>query len=267
MSDETGTVENGSEGEVAEAAAYEPTPFDTLAREMGWYPPDEYKGDPDKWRSAEEYIKHGVQNTKALKRDLKTVKDTADRLARTSASITAKALADQRAELEAIHERAVEDGDKDAARDAVKELRKLDSQELPTQADTKRLVDDFAGRNDWYGTHPAATDHAAYIAAKIAKTGGSVEEQLEAAEADVRKKFPHLFDDEPYEKTQRKAPAVHGNSSRTAVPPSREKGVSDLPREARQAGEDYVKMINQRLPNAKYTLADYAKTYWSEQAA
>lgn len=261
MADETDT---NTEDTAVEATAYEPTPFDTLARDMGWFPPDEYKGDPDNWRSAEEYIKHGVQNTKALKRDLKTVKDTADRLARTSASITAKALADQRAELEALHDRAVEDGDKDAAKKIARDMAKLD--EAPDNRETERLVGDFATRNDWYGTHPGATDYAAMISTKLAKQGASIEDQLEAAEEAVKKKFPHLFDDEPEEKPARKAPTVHGNASRAAAPAPKERGVSDLPREARQAGEEYVKMIQQRMPSAKYSLADFAKTYWSERA-
>jgi len=242
----------------ADVKAYVPTPFDDLAKEMGWFPPDEYNGDADKWRSAEDYIKHGVQSTKSLKRDLKAVKDTADRLARTSATLTAKALEDQRAELEARHDQAVEDGDKEAARAAAKDLARLD--DAPDLGDVKTMVKEFTERNDWYTTHEKATDLAAMVSKKLANQGKDVSEQLEAAEEAVRERFPELFE------KPKKAPAVHGNQSRVAVPASREKGVADLPAEARRAGEDYVKMINARMPNAKYTLKDFSKTYWEENS-
>lgn len=242
-------------GDVIEPVTYEPTPFDDLAKEMGWFPPGEYNGDADKWRSAEEYIKHGVQSTKSLKRDLKAVKDTADRLARTSATLTAKALEEQRAELEARHDQAVEDGDKDAARAAAKDLAKLDDVDVE---DVKALVKDFTAKNDWYGTHEKATDLAAMVSKKLANQGKSVADQLEAADEAVRERFPELFE------KPKKAPAVHGTVSRTAVTQTREKGVADLPAEARRAGEDYVRMITQKMPNSKYDLKQYAASYWAE---
>jgi len=243
------------ETEVA-TEAYVPTPFDDLAKEMGWFPPDEYNGDADKWRSAEDYIKHGVQSTKSLKRDLKAVKDTADRLARTSATLTAKALDEQRAELEARHDQAVEDGDKEAARAAAKDLARLD--DAPDLGDVKTMVKEFTERNDWYTTHEKATDLAAMVSKKLANQGKGVSEQLEAAEIAVRERFPELFE------KPKKAPAVHNSQSRVAAPVAREKGVADLPAEARRAGEDYVKMVNSRMPGANYDLKKYAATYWSE---
>jgi len=121
----------------ADEKAYVPTPFDDLAREMGWKPPTEYNGS-EAFRSAEEYIKHGIAGTKRLKNDLKAVKDTADRLARTSATITAKALEDQRRELEQQHDQAVEDGDKVEARRVAKELAKID--DAPVVSDVKEAV-------------------------------------------------------------------------------------------------------------------------------
>ncbi len=235
------------------------SPFDELAREMGWFPKDEYNGDPEKWRPAREYIKHGIAGTKRVKSDLKAVKETADRLARTSAAITAKALEDQRRELEELHDQAVEDGDKVEARRVAKELAKMD--DTPLVDDVRGQVAEFTERNPWYGTHPKATDYAAMISQRLAKQGKSVDEQLEAAEEEVRERFPELFE------KPKKAPAVHNSTARVSNHTPKEKGVADLPAEARKAGEEYVKMIAQKMPGKQYTLKDYAATYWAENPA
>src|SRR5690606_19433587 len=49
------------------------------AREMGWRPADEFKGDPDKWVDAEEFVERGkhvlpilAQNNKRLQKELLT---------------------------------------------------------------------------------------------------------------------------------------------------------------------------------------------------
>mgnify|MGYP003403490799 CR=1 FL=1 len=261
MDTETHTAEDAAiDGAVIDAQQQDikadPTPFDSLAREMGWFPLDEYNGDPDKWRPAEEYIKHGIAGTKRLKSDLKAVKDTADRLARTSATLTAKALEDQRRELEEAHDQAVEDGDKVEARRVAKELNKLD--DIPVIGDVKSQVAEFTERNAWYGTHSKATDYAAMISQRLAREGKSVDEQLEAAEEEVRERFPELFE------KPKKAPAVHNSTARVSNHTPKEKGVADLPAEARKAGEDYVRMIAQKMPTKNYTLKDYAATYWAE---
>lgn len=237
----------------------DPTPFDDLARDLGWFPLDEFNGDPDKWRPAEEYIKHGIAGTKRVKSDLKAVKETADRLARTSAAITAKALEEQRRELEDRHDQAVEDGDKEEARKVAKELAKID--EAPDASDVKSKVAEFTERNPWYGTHAKATDYAAMISQRLAREGKPVEEQLEAAEEEIRDRFPELFE------KPKKAPAVHNSTARVSNHTPKEKSVADLPAHARQAGEEYVKMIAQKMPNKNYTLKDYAATYWAENPA
>lgn len=256
MSEVAEQIADGGEAEVEQA--YVPTPFDDLAKSLGWRPPDEYQGE-EEFRSAEEYIKHGIASTKRVKSDLKAVKKTAETLARTSAAITAKALDDQRRELESLHDQAVEDGDKDEARRLAKELAKVD--DAPVASDVKEAVAEFTERNPWYGTHAKATDYAAMISSRLAMQGKTVEEQLEEAESEVKERFPELFE------KPKKAPVVHGSAPRVSNPAPKEKGVADLPADAKRAGEEYVKMIAQKMPGKNYTLKDYASTYWAENGA
>ena len=235
--------------------ADEPTPFDGLAREMGWFPKSDYKGDPEKWRPAEDYIKQGVKSTKALKRDLQEVKKTADRLARTSAAITERALAEQRAELEAAHDQAVDLGDRKAAREAASEIAKLDSQAVEAPSHEA----DFARDNPWYGVDDEATAYAVSVSQRLATQGKSVDEQLEAAATAVQKRFPELFDEPAPKKA---APRVGAPTVRGSSIGSREKGFNDLPADAKLAWANYDKSFKARGHAAGYPKEEYVKDYF-----
>ncbi len=259
MSDD---IDNGADAGSAEVApksetpAYEPTPFDGLAKEMGWFPPDEYSGDADKFRSAEDYIKYAAQNTKALKRDLKAVKDTADRLARTSATITERALEKQRVEIEARHKQAVEDGDYAAVRAAERDLRNVDEQARDTSPEST-----FAASNAWYGKDDEATAYAVSVSQRLANQGRSVEDQLAEAEKSVRKRFPELFDEEPA--PRKAAPGVNAPLSRASSTRPREKTFADLPREAQAAYENQAQMMKVKF-NENFTKEEYTKLFLSQ---
>jgi hypothetical protein len=236
----------------SEADVYVPGPLDALAKDIGWLPPDKFSGAQENFVSAEDYIKKGVENAKYLKRDLKAVKDTADRLAKASASITERALEEQRIALEAAHEQAVEDGDAKEARRIATELSRRDVEKPQPR-------DDFKARNQWFDVDDDATAHAIGISQRLHEQGKSEEDQLAAAEAGVRKVFPHLFG-EP----KRGAPSVNAPTTRAVGTSNRAKGAADLPAAAKQAGEEMVRMFATKMPKANYTLADYAKTYWAE---
>src|SRR5688572_12359429 len=92
------------------------------AKEMGWKPKEAWKGDPEGWRPADEFVKRGkeilpivtkkLKDTEAALAKLKT--ETAETIAR-SERMNATALKMQREQLESRYEalkmRAVEQGD------------------------------------------------------------------------------------------------------------------------------------------------------------
>lgn len=236
---------------------YEPTPFDDLARDMGWIPPDQFKGDPGTFRSAEDYIKHGVQSTKALKRDLKEVKETASRLASTSAKITERALEKQRTELEAAHRKAVEDGDYAAVTRAERDIRTLDAQAADVSPEAT-----FAAANPWYGKDDEATAYAASVSQRLAIQGKSVDEQLEAASSAVRKRFPELFDDAPAA-PRKLAPPVAAPSSRASPTGKSAPTFSQLPAQAQAAYAAFAKSMKTSF-GQDYTKEEYLADYLSQ---
>jgi hypothetical protein len=228
-----------------------------LAAELGWKPKDQWTGPEAEWRDPVTYIKYGQNAT--LVQQVKELKKSHETLVRTTAATTKRLLDEQAAEINARWEQAIEDGDKDGARRAERDMRAVEAQRNAPDP----LVADFQERNDWYGVDPEATDYAAAVSARLAQQGKSVAEQLEAAEKSVRKRFPELFEGAAPAPKPRQAPQVHAPASRSALPQKRGKSAADLPRDVRAAGEDFVRMATSR--GMKYTIDDYAKTYFAEQ--
>lgn len=248
---ETDTDDQGSSSE--------PSPVESLARELGWKPEAEWRGPKDNWTPADEFIRSKVSKGDRLYDEVKGLKDTVQRIGRTSATIAERAIQEHRRELEERFNQAVQDGDTEAAMRASDELRR--AKEPVQQADDPIAA--FVSRNSWWGAHERATDLAKAKAAEVAKRGGSVEDELAAAETAVRRAFPELFeadaDAEPKPRTERRqAPPVQGGQ-RTAQSAPRAKGFNDLPPDAKRAAQDFAR-------RGRCTLEEYAATYYEENA-
>lgn len=217
-----------------------------VASELGWAPKEKWKGDIEDWRDADEFLRRTPQMVKAIKKQV----EAANRLA---ADRIEKIQASARAEAEARIAAAVEAGDVEAAATAVAD------RDRATQAPDKEVIN-FAARNDWFNTNKAATRLAIDTAEEIANTGGTVAAQLEAAEKEVRKRFPELFEDEPEVKPTKAPPSVQGGVQRSTAPVAREKGWNDLPKHIQNG------MTPKHLKSFGLTQDEYAKSWFKENA-
>lgn len=231
-------------------------PYEDLAREAGWSPKDEWKGDPEKWRDPREFIKYGMKRSREGADELRGLRQQVGAIGKTAEVLMRQQVEEARREAEARFASAVENKDHEAARAAREELTRI---ETPQQVGQPAEVGDFMTRNaSWFGSNRAATLVAQGITAQLAAQGVSPAEQLKAAEDAVRADFPHLFG---ASRQPAKAPAaVNAPATRAAQPSARAKGFSDLPAEAQKAGQDFLKrgMVK--------TLDDYAKVYLEENA-
>jgi hypothetical protein len=231
-------------------------PVADLAREMGWAPRDEWRGDPDQWKDAKTFLKTTVDINRNLSKDVRELRQTQAQLARTAATITERAVAEERERLTAQFREAVEAGDAEAAWKAGQQLNRVEQ----PNADPADEVADFKARNIWFGKDDEATAYAVAHCQVLANKGVSRAEQVRSAEEAVKKRFPELFQsDQPQRQQPKQQPAVN-QPARASRPAPREKGVADLPPDARKAGEDFV-----RRGRIK-SLADYAKVYFEENA-
>ncbi len=208
-----------------------PDPVASLASEMGWVPKEQFKGDPDKWREAPEFIRAGKDIQSRLARDLRDVRSTVDTMARTSASLFEQQIKAERERLEAKYNAAVDDGDHTEAFKLAGELHQ--AVQPPQPKGPAPEVEAFAEKNAWFKSDPLARQLAIETSDRLFRQGYSTAEQLEHAERAVRKQFPEHFP------APAKPQARVGEGSRTAST-SRKNGFADMPAAAQKVARDMV---------------------------
>lgn len=222
-----------------------PSDIDALALEMGWAPKDQWRGNPDEWKDAKAFLKTTVDINRTLSKDVRELKQTTARMAKASAVVMERALAEQREDLEHRFAAAVANNDPRAARQAQKALDQLDA---PGEAADHMA--EFVARNPWYTKDE---DAAAYAFAVCERNKDKpAEEQLRLAEEAVKKRFPEHFPE-----GKKPQPAVNDPGSRIAERP-KGKTFADLPRDAQAACLQFEKRGVKR--------AEYVKSYFEENA-
>lgn len=195
-------IESPAEAQHAEQQAESPQQaidIEGLAREMGWRPREDWKGDDSGWRDAGEFVRNTVDANRATKRELAEVKDTLKNLSKVNEKILQKELDKQRRQLEKEHARAVDENNPAEARRLASEIDALDRQPVQTDYRSK-----FKQDNPWFEADTEATAYAIAMAGVAAGEGKAPEDQLAYAADKVRKRFPELFDSKP----QRTAPVL-----------------------------------------------------------
>lgn len=228
---------------------------EALAVEAGWKPAGEWKGEGHMPASA--YLKHQVARAKEKSDELKSVNKRLDKLSRTSGAILERALREQRDELEGKYADAVAANKPGEARKISQQIDALDQPE-----DDASVVADFKSRNaSWYGKDEDATSFADAVSVREAAKGKSFEDQLEAVDAAVKRKFPELFG-EPAA-LRKTAPLVGSPQSRAAPSRSKVFTADTLPPDAKKALSSYTARIPDPKKQAAFT-KDYLSTYNEE---
>lgn len=206
---------------------------ETRARVMGWKPKEQFKGDPDKWVPADEFLDRGIASPAIMAERLQFMGDRLARQERDNQAIanrfeeavgtintmtTMLRSSEKRqyerakAELEAQREKAVEVGDTATFRRLDTEVRELEktapavtmAPPVPTtpapNARTTPTADNpavqaFYRRNPWYSRDPELTQEADIIHTGLinARPNLTVEENLAEVERRLRRDFPDRF--------------------------------------------------------------------------
>lgn len=224
----------------------EPGPIETLASDLGWTPRDQFKGNPDDWKPADEFIRAGRDIQKSLSKELREVKSTVSNMSRVSQTLLEQQLRDRDAFWMSKQQEAFEGGDKDAFEQATQQ-RTLIQQQAPANQPPPE-VQDFADRNaGWFNRDPMATQYAYQVCEMNKHLPAG--EQLKFAEAEVRKRFPEHFQGQS---TQTKdPPQVNAPANRGASRGNGKKGFHDMPRAAQEAAQAFNK--NHGVPLEEYT--------------
>jgi hypothetical protein len=257
-----------SEANLAEAGNEEvrqESDAEVKARRLGWVPKEEFKGDPDKHRSAEEFLERGTNLLPLLQRDNERLHRTVDKVERelreTKEVLTEfrdfaskseeRAYKRAKAELETKLDTAIQSADVDTARQARREIAALEEERVVKPAAEKKeaekpkvdpVFDAWLSENTWFNTDPALQGFATKVFGQLEKAqpGRSPAELLAETKKKVMDKFPEEFGINPKREA---AASVSTPNGGTAAPKKKGKTYDDLPAEAKKACDKFVKTI------------------------
>lgn len=229
----------------------------TVAKRLGWTPKEDWTRDPAKWRDAPEFLED-------TPRQIETLKERLKRTGQVTSDLLEEERRKARIEAQAELRQAAEAGNADAASAAAEKLARVSGPPPETVA--------WIGRNAWFNDDPDAQVLAVSEINRLAAQGASIPDQLSAAEAKVRKRFPEHFEvrEQPREEVRlsevrRNPPSVSAGSRGGVVVP-KEKGFTDIPAGDRQQYEKHFakRFVNQGL-TAEQAQTKYARSYWANK--
>lgn len=246
--------------------------YEAEAADMGWTPKEQWKGNPDNWKDAETYVKHGEDIVRITKSQLKAQeKDFAERLAKIEKvnSRTIDQLEKQHAkdlaDLTAQRREAIKTGDVaaveslddqiyDLKNDAPKADKPLTGAAL--EKHNQKVQTDWVGKQSWWDVDEDMTAYAIGISQNITGKNPSItmEDNLAKVEAALAVKYPEKFGG----KTKTAANAHAAVDSGGDFPGAgKADPLAKLPAEARaQAKSDMAKFPKQ-YPNADAWIKAY----------
>ncbi len=250
-----------------------PNEAETKAKRLGWVPKDEFKGDPEKHRSAEEFLERGEAMLPFLKRDNDKLHQSMTKLERRleeqaqtftkfvefSSKAEERAYKKAKTELEAKLDGAIETADVAGARQVRKEIAELEeAKPEPVEVRTPTvqldpIIQGWIAENEWFQRDKALNAVAVDIFGELEqeKPGVSKAELLAETKRQVMDKFPKKFGLNP---NRDNAAAV---STPGGVAPKKKAGKTydDLPADAKAACTKFVRTI------PGYTREKYVKDY------
>ncbi|HTD73585.1 MAG TPA: hypothetical protein VK652_08650 [Steroidobacteraceae bacterium] len=281
MADEDDAPEGEDEAQAAEGedGGDEPSQVETTAREQGWAPKAEFRGDPSDWIDADEYVKRGnpaylrkqLGQTERQLRKLEQQR-TADQTAfeqRLTKMETLNKVQRKKmyGEIEAARRAAVEVGDtaeydrqnqmEQQLYEAEQEAGKPTAKEEPAKAKAPHPdVERWVSENPWFTKSKMLNRAAEGIHEQLMEDepGLTIAENLAKTRAEIIRRFPEKFSKTPAAKNGHSAVEA---GQRTAAAP-KGKGFTDIPGEERRVMEGHIK---EGLYKDK---ADAAAAYWSQ---
>jgi hypothetical protein len=250
-----------------------PNEAETKAKRLGWVPKEEFKGDPDKHRSAEEFLERGEQMLPFLKRDNDKLHQSMTKLERQlaeqaqtftkfvefSSKAEERAYNKAKADLEAKLDGAIETADVAGARQVRKELAEHEAAK-PAPVEVQKpvvaldpVIQSWIHENEWFQKDKALNAVAVDIYGELEQEqpGVSKSELLAETKRQVMDKFPKKFGLNP---NRDNASAV-GSPGGMAPKKKAGKTYEDLPADAKAACTKFVKTI------PGYTREKYVKDY------
>jgi len=252
-----------------------PREFETeaRARRLGWVPKEEFKGDPEKHRSAEEFLDRGEKMLPLLQRDnnrlhekfgvvereLKETRETLKQFSEFATKAEERAYKKAKAELEAKLDTAIETADVSTARQTRREIEQLEAPVAPKVVTNEAppldpVIQTWISENEWFNKSQSLRAYSTEVFGDLERMypGKSKSELLAETKQKTMERFPDKFG---INTRRDEAGAVAAPGGVAQPPRKRGKTYDDLPPEAKKACDKFVKNIK------GYTKEQYVKDY------
>lgn len=174
------------------------------AREQGWKPKEEWKGDPDKWRPAKEFVDRGELYGKidTMGKELKDTKRALQMLQEHHSKVKETEYKKAVEELKALQKKHLESGDSDGyleTTEILSDLRAEQKARQVVQEVTPQQVDPrfsaWIDSNKWYESKPEMRQYADVIGQGYAKQNPGIDptDVLKYVTSEVKHRYKEFF--------------------------------------------------------------------------
>jgi hypothetical protein len=245
---------------------------DVEAQKFGWVPKEDFKGDESEWKDSETFLKRGKEINGFLRKDLEKLQKAteADKAAIAEMKATMEEFRKYHNDTEArAYKRALEDLKQqkieaiEAGQGAVvvaidEQIENIrEAQNVPKETVKQPSQNDnaeyraWAKENLWYATDNELKAYADLVADDVAAEAPNKKghEFLEEVTKRVKEAHPDKFIN-----PARKTASVSSSSDGRSPSPTKKKSYNDLPPEARQACDKFVK---QKLMTQEQYISEY----------
>lgn len=230
--------------------------YEAEARQDGWVPLDEWQGDPEQHKSAEQFVRDGEKITGILKSKVERYAAKTEDLEKRVQELletnkqfgefTKKAQERERKEkenlikeLQQARARAITDGDGEAAVKAEEDIQALreSQKETPAHDNIDPLGQEWLKSNDWYEKDDVLSAFADGIAERVVNEGYRGKAYYDELTRRTKEAFPQKFENG---KRNKPASVEEGHEVDTG---SNNRTFSDLPKEAKEMFKKFERDI------------------------
>ena len=247
------------------------TEIEDKARRMGWVKEDNFKGDKDRWISAEKFLERGETELPIMRERMKKLDGTVVGLKKTISSMK-KTFGDFREYQKGLSEKAyakalkditqkqrvaAEDGDLETF-DKMEEEKGNLTLDIPVyenneKSESEREFDDWLTDNKWFNKNKKLRNYAAKMSEIISEeTGLTGIELYNEVKAETKERYPNEFKGET-PRNRKKATMVVADGE--TKPVGKKQTFGNLPASAKKACGRFIKEI------PGFTKEEFLKNY------
>jgi protein-arginine kinase activator protein McsA len=225
---------------------------------QGWTDQENYKGDPERYKTAKQFIDDGNKHATILKERNKKLVDQVSEMQSTMTQLVEdqnkqkeKAVKKAIDELKVQKAEAINESDGEKVNQIDEEIDQLKEEAKP-EPKTNAEFDHWLTENKWYDTDLELKGEANMLAKAYIDAGSfkTMQEVYKAVTRKIKREFPDRF-----ENPNKKEPSAMSEGSHTKTSSKAGKSYSDLPKDAKTACDRFIKTI----PN--FTAEKYLATY------